>query len=350
MSEILEGCWDCTECGRKGIPGREMRCTNPMCGYERPGNVQFYLPDHARVVKEEEEVARAEAGEDWACGWCGAANSALSDRCHACENSRHDPPPQAVEPRQGTYQAVLTRQQHRKQQQQLWTLTGIVLGSSALLLSLGFWFFAPRTITAEINDLTWVRNVTVEEFRAVREGDWSVPTDGRLIRTERRVRTYNKVFSHYEYRTETRTESVPDGTESYSCTQNMGNGYFKSTTCTRPKYKTVTRDERVQTPVYNNVPVYDTWSIYEIDKWVPLQTYSSNGSSEQLPTWPEPKLSANQRLCCRKENYQVSFKQGGQSYGPINLGYREWSKFRIGDRRELTVNRAGRVQLQEKNP
>lgn len=52
MGKILEGRWDCSYCGTKGILGRHREC--PNCGRPRGEDVKFYLPSSKDYVPDEE--------------------------------------------------------------------------------------------------------------------------------------------------------------------------------------------------------------------------------------------------------------------------------------------------------
>ena len=61
-SYIVEGYWDCSSCGKKGIRGSVREC--PGCGKPRSEDVQFYLKEYGREHAVSEDVSKE---ADWLC-------------------------------------------------------------------------------------------------------------------------------------------------------------------------------------------------------------------------------------------------------------------------------------------
>src|SRR5882672_9188685 len=79
---IRMGYWDCSGCGQKRISGPERSC--PGCGRPRDLGIAFYTDDEAPVIEAPEQLARARAGADWQCPYCGADNPRGTIQCIGC--------------------------------------------------------------------------------------------------------------------------------------------------------------------------------------------------------------------------------------------------------------------------
>lgn len=83
---VIEGAWDCSQCQKIGIPGREKEC--PECGDPRNAILtpeeKPYFPKGAREVTDPSELELARAGPDWNCGHCGKANRGTARSCEGC--------------------------------------------------------------------------------------------------------------------------------------------------------------------------------------------------------------------------------------------------------------------------
>lgn len=87
---MREGAWDCSQCEKRGIPGGLTRC--PHCNDPRdtaltPSEAP-YLPTNARVVTDRDELAVANSGPEWNCGYCGSANRGNTEACAECDRPK----------------------------------------------------------------------------------------------------------------------------------------------------------------------------------------------------------------------------------------------------------------------
>lgn len=89
MAKLLEGAWDCSNCLRVGIPGREKNC--PTCGEAcdpvLTPEEQYYLPDNAQEVSPEVAEQYFSDGPNWVCGHCGQANDGDVKFCGRCDRA-----------------------------------------------------------------------------------------------------------------------------------------------------------------------------------------------------------------------------------------------------------------------
>jgi hypothetical protein len=216
----------------------------------------------------------------------------------------------------------------------------MVLGAIAFL---GYLALRRYDVTATIAGFDWNRTIHVDEYRTVREGDWSAPAGARNISTQRKIHHYDRVLDHYE----SKTRQVSAGSESYDCGRtDNGDGTFTDRTCSRTVYRT----ESYQEPVYRDEPVYRTWYDYDIDKWIPARQVNSANDSRTDPTpfWNELTLKcANAvQLGCERENrreehYFVTFKwQDGEETRTFRYedSRGDWDQYDQGQSFTLTFN------------
>ena len=86
-SKRIEGLWDCSSCGQKGILARFDRCKN--CGRARGAETIFYMPsDTAAATLGSDEAAKTTNAPDWLCNYCGCMNRADKEECQGCGAGR----------------------------------------------------------------------------------------------------------------------------------------------------------------------------------------------------------------------------------------------------------------------
>jgi hypothetical protein len=319
---IREGAWDCGFCGKKLIRGSVRVCTG--CGKPRGKSVRFYLPENTQVVTDSDHLKDAESGPDWNCEHCQAGNSGRNTSCSQCGAVQGESPknptidydlgstPKNADQKKSPVFAkrsispeYLSSSNNIQDDKKRFIAFGLgILGFIALIVAL----FLPRERELLVEGHTWNRSVAIEEYKTLREGDWSVPRGGRLVGSDRRIRTHVSVLDHYETKTRQVSKRVRSGTETYNCGQrDLGNGYFADITCTRDTYDTVFENETYQDPVYRQDPVYDTWYEFDIDRWVLARNPKTNGSGKNA-TWPSFTLAKNERESGRQGEYAVHLK------------------------------------------
>lgn len=325
MPAIRMGRWDCPSCGHTNL-GPQKHC--PNCGKAR-GRV--YLPEGEPAVTDQDKIAEARSGPDWDCAHCSAVNSASALYCTECGAQKGTSPNREVKtysleevPRTAAETEVASQpylastslhsswepEKPRKLLPQVNLKSLAMLGLVGMVI-LGIYlaFFQTHEVKVNVSGFSWTRTVHIEQYRTVNEGDWSVPSRGRQISSETRVHHYVTVLDHYQ----TRTRSVYDHSESYTCgSRDLGNGYYEDVECSRSVY----RDETYQDPVYRQDPVYQTWYFYDIDKWVHERDAAASGNTrdDPPPAWPQFNLAYEgqtvlgaQRESSREEHYYVVF-------------------------------------------
>lgn len=323
------GRWKCDDCGTE-VWGILRHC--PNCGANTTG--KYYLPEGEPPTTEEEVRRIIQAGPNWQCRFCQSDNYGDTGFCTECGGSRdgtkrrrtreygaeevphtdedvsHDGEP-AGEPAR-TYGHSSFASTRFDSSSNRWegsprvdvsrfmkpALIALVL---LVIAGLVYLLLRPYEVHTAIDRFEWTRTIHIDQYRTVREGDWSIPAGGRYVSDEQRIHHYNRVLDHYE----TKTRQVSAGSEQFVCGKtDNGNGTFSDRYCTRTIYRT----ETYQDPVYRNDPVYQTWYHYDIDKWVPSRVVPTGNSNrnDPLPYWGNFNLEcANQAILgCERESYR----------------------------------------------
>lgn len=317
----IEAYWDCSYCGSKAIRGRERVC--PACGKTRASEAKFYMLDREPVADE----SAVEAGPDWFCPYCDSYNPHSANFCKNCGHPR-----EAEDKDYFTVRQAEDRRQQQKaaeierasRQESAPAQTGrkraskgrfVVLAVIAVLLIAGIVGLLPHSSTVTVLEKSWQRSVDIEEYRLTEASGWTLPGDAvELLGTSREIHHYDQVFDHYETVTETRSEEVFDGYDTYTTYNDLGNGYFEEEEHQVPRYRTEYYTVEHEEPVYIPVPVYETMYRYTIWQWVFAGTETTSGTNDD-PYWPQISVSDTLREAGRSEQYSVvcANKKGAQS-------------------------------------
>jgi hypothetical protein len=311
---VYVGKWDCDYCGNVGNLGPHTHCS--QCGGARPADVVFYMPRGVDAeVTDAEELAAAKAGADWVCVYCNNSNRNGYEACVSCGGLKYSSKKdlevkeflENAVPRSSEPAKKMTTEAKPKSKRK-----GFVTKILAVLTVVAGYFGLDQitsTIEVPVTSIEWVRSIEIEEFKSVKEVAWTLPKEGKLIRSFEAVHHYDKKIVGYETRTRTVKEAV--GSEEYVCgKRDLGNGYFEDKYCTRTVYES--RNEQYEDPIYKKFPVNKTKYEYEIYRWKPYKKYETKGA-DKLPKWPTlpdfiNKKSQKFRIKSEKQAYYFAIK------------------------------------------
>ena len=369
MGRIIEGVWDCTYCGTTKVRGGLREC--PQCGHPRDENVEFYMDNPQNYVLDETLAEKARQGPDWICQFCDCLNSATVSICEGCGSAREAETKDYFEnlqeqqekakmeldedPDDITNEAASESQSENfpvvkpdKQKHFNWgkaVKIGVVALLFVALIAGMVMLFTPREVSGTVVDMKWSRTVEIEEYKTVRESGWSIPSGGREVSRSEEIHHYNSVISHYETKTRTYTEQVLDHYEEYvSGYRDLGNGHFEEITSQRPVYRTETRTETYEEPVYVQVPVYETKYVYDIEKWV-HQTNKRTEGNDKNPYWSDYECKTNERIGSKTEAYVVVVEDNDEKFKEYTLKFDEWNSLSVGQKVKLKTYITGSAEL-----
>jgi ribosomal protein L40E len=315
----------------------------------QPDDVQFEQAAHEELIKDEATIAKAKAGADIHCYYCGTRNPADAPTCSQCGADltegtarksggvmgahRSGPAPKITCEACGTENeakaakcvqcgASLTRPEPKPKpeaaaapKKRVGLFGGIGLGVILLLLcaaTITFIVLSSRTedMNGTVRDVSWTRTITIDALQPVEHEDWqdSIPAEAVIgVCTQK---------AHHTQDTPTDNSKEICGTP-YSV--DKGSGYA----------------EVVQDCQYE---VYQEWCEYTVDEWQKVDEVSVSGNDFN-PKWPSvPAMRTDEREGKRDEVYKITFntEQGQYTYHLDNEA--EFNQYEIGSRWVLKVN------------
>lgn len=382
---IVVGLWDCSYCGSEKIKGTERNC--PHCGAPK-GSTKCYIGENKEYLSPK-EASKYGKGANWICPYCGNQNRYYSEKCESCgadkkdatkdyfgnnpnKNSENSSDTERHSDSYFSHSEVKKREKEEREKERktkkvnstnnefhtpvtsgnnfFSNLKPLIPGFIGLSILVGIimllvMVFTPKTYDAVVSSNSWSKSVSIDQYKTVKENDWSIPSGGRVYKECSEIHHYDKVIDHYKTVSERKSREVIDHYEtkkSVSYSDN-GDGTFKEHTSTysvpvyKTEYYTVERNE----PVYKDVPVYKTKFYYEIDKWVYDRTERSEGKNDEKPYWPQYTLAENEKVSGKNENFSVVFSTEKKDYKD-SISETDWTKLKVGTKVKVTVQ-AGRV-------
>jgi hypothetical protein len=342
--------WACPRCLTRN-PGPQKFCNG--CGAPQPPDVEFEQPVQEKVLKDAAEIAKAKAGPDIHCPFCGSRNAGTAKFCGACggdlkegqkreggrvlgaHRAREAPPvvcpacgasnqpgaPRCA--RCGSALAVAAEPSaEAKPTTQPITRNKAAIGAIGLLLVLClgaaavFFLLGNRTsqVEAQVESVEWSRSMPILALAEVQSEAWAdeIPADAPI----------GACSLEYRY-----TQSEPAANAVEVCgtpyTVDTGGGY----------------GEVVQDCQYE---VYDEWCSYTALDWQVVDTATVSGM-DLSPYWPEVALGEGEQYGEGEEQYHVVFatEDGLVRYEPGDAS--EFAQFEPGSLWMLEVNALGAI-------
>jgi hypothetical protein len=340
--------WTCPFCQSRN-PGPEKVCLN--CGAPQPDDVEFHQPVQEELVRDEQLIAKAKAGPDIHCPYCGVRNPAGSEQCRGCMGDlseaamrlsgrvlgahRDKAAAPVTCPFCQTENPATNRQCENcgaaleapgvarreetavSQPKSNRGRIGLAIAAAVFLLlcaGLIYLFTSTDQVTGEVVEANWTRTVVIEAFGPVSQTGWEdeIPAGASINSCEDRHR---------------HTQSEPAPNAERVCgtpyTVDTGTGL----------------GEVVQDCEYQ---VYDPWCEYEVEEWYAFDEASLSGQGLNA-SWPAVQLNTGQREGEQNEQYEVIFAGDGQTYRYTTRDYDRFRQYQPGSRWILEVNTFGAV-------
>jgi ribosomal protein L40E len=340
--------WTCPNCQTRN-PGPQKTCIS--CGMPQPEDVESEQAAHEELIKDEAEIAKAKAGPDVHCYYCGSRNPAGATTCSQCGADlsegtarksgrvlgahRKGPAPkitcsacgaenEANAPKCVQCGASLTKPEPEpasapeakpappKRFGLLGGIGGVLVVLFLCAAAIAFIILSRRTedVNGTVRDVSWSRSIAIEALVPVEHEDWQdeIPT-GAVVGT-----CTQKV--HH-----TQDDPAPNAKEVCGTpyTVDKGSGYA----------------EVVQDCQYE---VYEDWCKYTVDEWQEVDEVSLDGNDFN-PRWPDiPVLRTDQREGARGETYKITFNTEQGQYTYTTHKEAEFNKYQIGSHWILKVN------------
>ena len=352
MAKLVMGYWDCPVCGNKEIRGDVTNC--PSCGRAR-GDVKFYVKGYSEgdSLREEElnqferlDKQKAEemgSNPDWYCSFCNSLNSDKADVCSNCGATRADSEANYFDrlKKKQEEEAAEYAAQHANDPKQKRSLKPLIIIAVIVLALVGVFAWMNGNKTAgdlRVTDISWIRNINIEENRMFSESGWSLPAGAEQTGTKREIHHYDSVLDHYEDVEVRRSREVFDHNE--TTLEDNGNGTFREVS--HPVYKTEYYTETEKRPVYRQVPRYQTKYYYNIWRWTSSRDVTATGTDHNT-AWPVPELAENEREGARTEYYRFTVEHTEKKSDPTtySLAESDWMQINVGDQLFITSKRTG---------
>lgn len=340
--------WTCPNCQTRN-PGPNAFCNG--CGAPQPEDVQFEQPPEEKLITDEAELARAKAGPDIHCPYCGARNRGDAAFCGGCGGDLSDaekreqgqvlgafrdkeaPPlicpscgqenPADARSCQACGASLTLKKEEKKPaapRRKIGGLAVILIAVACVASILGLIFLGGKRETreGEVTRVRWERSIAIEMLTLVESSAFleDIPSDAT-------IGTCRQEYHH------TQDEPASNATEVCGTpyTVDEGSGY----------------GEVVQDCVYE---VYEEYCDYTYTGWEVVDTAVQSGS-DLFPAWPSLQLRSDQREGAYEESYEVVFStsDGSVEYAPETVN--EFRRFEIGSEWSLDVNALGRVVAAE---
>ncbi len=350
--------WTCPSCGSRN-PGPQKVCSN--CGAPQPQDVQFQQAAEDELITDQAEIARAAAGADIHCPYCGTRNAAGAQRCKQCGGDlvggkvrasgqvvgafRTGPAQPVNCPACGAGNSgtalkcaqcgaslAQARPQPQAQPQPAFVPAskgrgGLFVGCAVVLVialcaALGIAFSGILTpakdASGQVRSVAWTRTIAIEALAPVTHEDWrdSVPAGAVLGRCTEK-------YHH------TQQDPAPGAEEVCGTpyTVDQGSGYA----------------EVVQDCEYR---VYEDWCTYTVQEWREIDEVSATGT-DLNPRWPDARLASSQREGDREESYEVVFLgDDDKQYTYRTDNAAEFARCQVGSRWALKVKGSTVVSIQ----
>ncbi|MEZ0229990.1 MAG: Ran-binding zinc finger domain-containing protein [Planctomycetota bacterium] len=346
---IREGKWKCPSCSTVNR-GAETQCG--QCGTTRDANVKFFLDENAEEVTEASQLAKAKAGADWLCEFCGNSSSQTSPTCTGCgapkseKQKKHGdviPIGGAALAAQPVAQPVAPPPPPQKSS----GLGPVAIAVLALMMLMccvcGWWQFRTKAGTATVAAAQWQRSIDVEDFLPTKESCWDHEPQGAYDVSHRREQDGTRKETHGT-RTEEYTEQVKTGTRKVKTGhKDLGNGHFEDVYKDEPIYEN--RRATRQVPNVVEVPVYREKYYYTIDKWRVVRTDRAKGGATDPPAWPPVALKGKEREGPRRELYLVGFTSNEAGPKTLRMEPGVWAQFRPGSAWPVAFSNAGKYEI-----
>lgn len=399
----VEMAWDCRTC-KTTNPGRNKVCSN--CGKpleregfhdkdSRPTTINDSI-EYQRLAADNEGqrstrkapepeyqalLAKAKAGPDWECKFCGSHQQRGNGECATCganekfsngkaafsdeteppyEEVRRETPPSApseevVRQRQAEKKDKERRRQRSERRRSTLLFGGGAIGLGALI-ALIVWIFTPKYLDGKVSDVYYQhvahveRNVTEYDSGFNPEsGSFDVKEDGR------KIHHHEKVQHGWDYPLVPETINDPPycyitpvvKTDGNCVTQK--NGFKKCQKITSGGDKKCDPRSHIEkkpkkTPHYDNEPVYQTWYTWKIHKWKWNRSIPVTGHTNDV-LWPSEADIALNRGCSGDEtervhldaSYSITFANKSDTWKYTPSGLDEYQRLKLGSVHHLKI-------------
>jgi ribosomal protein L40E len=318
-----------------------------------PAQTHFHAPASQQIDTSAEAKARAEAGPDIACPFCGTRNAASASECSQCGGDLTGGKPREMGAVVGALQtapappiacphcgasnpatatkcaqcggpfgrapAPVKEPKPAAGGASPRIGLGCILVGIAIAALIGVIAFMGlgrgQEVIATVQDVHWTYTVVIEQLQPVQYEAWhdEIPQGAQVLRCSERVR---------DQVGEPVAGSVEVCGTPYIVDVGTGQG------------------EVVQDCYYE---VYDDWCRFSVIEWRPTAHTAEASGSDLYPMWPQYSLTSDQRAGSASEQYVVLLLANDREYRYSPRSLDEYRLFQVGSQWLITTNRLGGV-------
>jgi hypothetical protein len=348
----IEMWWKCSTCGtingglskkcgeRVIKDGKVTKGSGEGCGKPQDRE-DWFMPDDISVnanLTDAGDIAKAKAGVDWYCGYCGSTQRRTNGECASCGGDKEA----SKEDRNGKYNAQslefsVPAEEHSVIAAHEWArerlretprhetfppppvktrrnILPFAIGGLALMLLVWFfvWLFTPRYVEAKVQSVSWLGTVHVERYSRFPDSGWYAPGDAEDVRFEGpRVHHYDHVLVGHHQESYSAREACGQDCRSVSVPRSCRTNKNGSASCSgggsrrecSTRYCSVTRYRTVND--YRDEPRYQMWYSWYVWRWRHNRDVNSSGTN-LLPYEPTGVQIALNTGCLGREQERRS--------------------------------------------
>jgi ribosomal protein L40E len=341
--------WTCPTCKTRN-PGTVKICTG--CGAAQPKDVQFEVPAHAELIKDQDKIANAKAGPDIHCAFCGARNPAGAKVCRQCGADLTEGKARQTGQVVGAFDPNAPKEikcaacgMSNPGSAKTCSRCGAPLAKALPAAPQA----VPANTAAAGGGIGWiliavivlvVMGLGMFVFMGFRTSD----TVGQVsnARWERSI----DIVAPVPVRSAAWRDQLPSGAADVSCRQEYrytsGEPVSGSREVCGTPYTIDTGTGMGQVVQDCEYQVYDEMCSYTTSQLAVINTVVSEGAGF-APKWPVANLVAEQKLGDRRERYVCEFTASGDTYSYSIHSLAKYEKCQPGTRWQLQVNSFGDV-------
>ena len=345
--------WTCPKCGTRN-PGPEKTCMS--CGAPQPQHVAFEQPSQQEIIKDQQEIEKAEAGADIHCGFCGTRNPAGSEVCSQCgadlvHGVRREagrvvgafgtgPVRQIACPNCGTKNpetalkcvqcgsnlkiadSMVSPQPAglglpvKPKQRMPGVVALAVIGLLCLAVFVGFLFISANTqgVAGVVGNVSWTTQVVILGLQPVEYSGWRDE-----IPSEAQVGSCTSKIHHIQ------DDAEPDAIKVCGTPYSVDKG---------SGFAQVVQDCRYE--------VMQDYCTYTAMDWRQVDVVELHGR-DNSPVWAEPQLAVDQRIGEKGQTFTIQFETSKGQYSYNNSDSDLFQQLQPGSEWILNINSFGSI-------
>lgn len=339
---VVENTWKCSACGNAN-PGRDLKCQKCAQTKQKVDTDQVDA-EAAPEVSDSRLLAMANAGENWACPFCGSQERNDDGKCRNCGSRTEEgreklpdavpsaaPPPGHAKPHPPTTAPIEPSHTGRN---------ALIVGLVLVVVLIGV-CFVPRSKVTKVKSVAWTYQVDLEQKRVEHEQGFTHPSGAFNLSCQQRQ---NGTHDCDEYKCnphDVKVDCNPHDCKCHKVTKDKKNGFSQVEEVCDTCYDKC--DKQVEDTCHRQCPTMAEWCSYDVINWQVIKTEKKEGT-DHTPKWPDLTVRepASERLE-RKELYEVTFSDGEKSWTSKPSSLEDFNRFQVGAEWKIHVTSVGIV-------